>query len=123
MEQASLHPGIGIQTQGVVVLPIYVEPSWDLQDSGSTVRLACVTARLIFDWIPGVCDFTAFWVERYLHVIAFIRHEHAVTPHFSDDRYPISREIVRSCGARCSSTRSLPIGWTLRGKIRWKQQR
>ena len=91
MEQASLGAGIGIHTQRVVVMPINVQSPRNLQKSGSTVRLAFVSARLIFGWIPCIGDFTAFGVERNLYVIAFVRHEHAVTPHFGYDRYPISR--------------------------------
>ena len=53
-------------------------------------RPAFLTARLILGGIPGVCDLTAFGVERDLHVIAFIRHDHAVTPLFGDNRHPVS---------------------------------
>ena len=91
MELASLGSGIRIYTQRVVVLPINVQPPWDLQDSGSTVCLALVTACSILGWIPPACDVTTFGVERNLLVIAFIRHKHSVTPHFGYDRYPIPR--------------------------------
>src|SRR5207253_1801119 len=100
MKQARLSSGVGIHSQRVVVLPINVEPPRHLQECGSTIRLACVTARLIFSWIPGVGDSTAFGVERNLSVIAFVRHEHAVSPLFGDDGYPISGVIVRGNRAR-----------------------
>src|SRR5258706_8304995 len=123
MKEASLGAGIRIHTERLVVLPVNVESPRDLQESGSTVRLAFLAARLIPGWIPGACDFAPFGVERNLHVIAFVRHEHAVTPLFGDDRHPISGEIVRGSSARGSWRSTLGIRWALRSDIRRKQQR
>src|SRR5439155_13482538 len=95
MKEACLGPGIRIQTQRVVVLPINVQPPRNLQDSGSTIRPACLTTGLIFGWIPGICDFTAFWDERNYNVIAFVRHNHAESRLFGDFGYPIFLVIVR----------------------------
>src|SRR6266550_6990013 len=112
-EEASLGPGIRIHTERAVVLPIDVQPPRHLQESGSTVRPACLTARLILDWIPGARDFATFGVERNLHVIALVRHDHTVTPLFGDLRHPVSGHIVRGGRARGSGRSTLRRGWTL----------
>src|SRR5881628_4097925 len=122
MKEACLCPGIRIHTQRVVVLPINVQPPRNLQDSGSTIRPACLTTGLIFGWIPGICDFTAFGVERNHNVIAFVRHNHAETPLFGDLRYPISRVIVRGRSARHCWGCTLGIGWPLRSETSWNER-
>src|SRR6266516_5905928 len=123
MKEACLGPGIRIHTQRVVVLPINVQPPRDLQDSGSTIRPASLTARLILSWIPGICDLTAFGIERNHNVIAFVRHNHAETPLFGYLRYPISRVIVRGSRARRCWGYSLGSGWPLPSETSRKQKR
>src|SRR5881409_2800458 len=112
MKEACLGPGVRIHSQGVVILPINVEPAWHLQQTRGTVGSARLAAGLIFRRVPGIGDFTAFWIEWHMNVIAFVGYDHAVTPLFGYFRYPVSRQIVRS-----SCTRRL------RGEITCNEQR
>ena len=88
-------PGIRIDAQRVVVLPINVYPPGNLHDRGSGVRLARQAGRLIFGRVPGVRHFAPFGVQRNKLKIIFVRHHHPVAPQFGDDRYPVAREILR----------------------------
>ena len=54
MKKPSLGTRIRIDSQCVVVLPVYVEPPWDVQNRGSPIRLALIAGRLIFGWVPGI---------------------------------------------------------------------
>src|SRR5207253_4584618 len=116
MKQARLCPGIRIDTKRGVILPGDVQSPRHLQNGRGTVRFACFTTRLISGRVPGGCDFAAFWVERDLHVIVLVRHEHPVAPLLGDLRHPVAGVIVWRGRARGSWSSALGIAWTLRSE-------
>src|SRR5579863_7904367 len=95
MKQTSLSPGIRVDAQSAIVLPINVQAPRNLHDGGRSVRLAFIAAGLILRRIPGSRDFSAFGVERNKLIIVFVRHEHAIAPQFGDHGYPIAGQVLR----------------------------
>src|ERR1700758_2860531 len=109
MKQTSLSPGICIDAQRAVVLPIDVQPPGTVLYGGRGFLLSSTAAGLIFRRFPGTRHFAAFGIEGHKLIIVFVRHEHAIAPQFRDDGYPIAGQVLRSSLSR----RFWRRGWSI----------
>ena len=95
MKEPRLRARVDVHAEGVVVLPGDVKPAGFTHDVRRSVTFARSTGGFVFCRVPGVGDSAGGRVDWYSGVVALLRRDHANSPVFADDRYPVSGKVYR----------------------------
>ena len=94
-EQPRLLSRVGVQPQGVVVLPGDVHAQGHAHDGGRAVRPAQQARGFVPGRVPGLADLASFGIHRHAGEIAPERRHHPPAPILGDDRDPVAGEVHR----------------------------